>query len=529
MKRKLLFYLSLMAGVGVVLWACRREQFGTGDPNAVEPTLTINEARDFFEYQFSEMSPFMTKVTGDRPVGMLPGDFTPLWDKARIGANREMDGADVPIDPKYIFVAVFNRVNERGDTIRHTVDVTQKLVVKKWRDTEEYEAFCYIASIVPTPEYYARHKNVARDFQYAGSKGNFSGFVVYRTLAGKLVGIDNYENGRRTRHDYFSRITPDNQDSVLMVAHHAIGDIDIQGGTATTFRMGMEDDDICGPYVTDPVICKPGTNQPSGYCSQCGSYGGCSCWWPDSWGDHSGSGGGGNTGPDYNDSGNTSGGGGDGGNGSNPSTSNTPSVSTVFDVQGLTESQKSELNCVLGKLADIGISKQVLTQLMAKGKIILKTGSVPGHENSFAVYTIETNTITINWDRINQSSNPLENLRNSVIEETFHAYQYKVYGNLFDLRCYEFEAKVYGTIVINRYDPSPIGIHYLNPMKDTPYENKGIAFAWEIKIMTNNFAHNIDVADMQTLYQNYGDYCTRYPAGDPNWEFQALPGLPFNQ
>lgn len=186
-------------------------------------------------------------------------------------------------------------MDEDVDTVLRAVNVTQKLVIKKWRDTEEYEAFCYIASIVPTPEYYARHKNVARDFQYAGSKGNFSGFVVYRTLAGKLVGIDNYENGRRTRHDYFSRITPDNQDSVLMMAHHAVGDIDIQGGAATTFRMGMEDDDICGPYVTDPVICKPGTNQPSGYCSQCGSYGGCSCWWSDSWGDHSGSGGGGNT------------------------------------------------------------------------------------------------------------------------------------------------------------------------------------------------------------------------------------------
>lgn len=164
-------------------------------PNAVEPTLTVGEARDFFEYQFSEMAPYMTKATGDRPVGMMPGDFTPLWDKARIGANREMDGADVPIDPKFIFVAVFNKITPEGDTLRQTVDITQKLVVKKWRDTSDYKAFCYIASIVPTPEYYARHRNVGREFRYAGGKGSFSGFVIYRTLTGRWVGVDTTGTG----------------------------------------------------------------------------------------------------------------------------------------------------------------------------------------------------------------------------------------------------------------------------------------------------------------------------------------------
>ena len=478
--------------------------------------MTVSEACEIFERQFSELPWALTKASGDKPAGMSPGDFTPLWDKARIGANREMDGADVPIDPKYIFVAVFNRVNERGDTIRHTVDVTQKLVVKKWRDTEEYEAFCYIASIVPTPEYYARHKNVARDFQYAGSKGNFSGFVVYRTLAGKLVGIDNYENGRRTRHDYFSRITPDNQDSVLMVAHHAIGDIDIQGGTATTFRMGMEDDDICGPYVTDPVICKPGTNQPSGYCSQCGSYGGCSCWWPDSWGDHSGSGGGGNTGPDYNDSGNTSGGGGGGGNDSSTSSSDsgTPSVSTLFDAQGFTTSEIAEINSYLSRLSQLGMSNKVLTELMSKGKIRLVSGTVSGHEGSQGVYNRSENTITLNMETID-----IYGPRNALIEETFHAYQFGIYDNP-NQRCMEFEARVYGTIISNMFDNNHGFIYtYLNPMAGDEFASK---FGQDVKRMSGDFTHGISNSDMKTLYQRYGDYCTQYPAGDPNWEFKAM-------
>ncbi len=295
--------------IGAVVWACQRDRFGHSDPNAVEPTLTVNEARDFFEYQFSEMALRMTKATGDRPVGMMPGDFTPLWDKARIGANREMDGADVPIDPKFIFVAVFDRVTPSGDTLRQTVDVTQKLVVKKWRNTDEYEAFCYIASIVPTPEYHARHKNVAKEFRYAGSKGDFSGFVIYRTLTGRLVGVDNYENGRRTRHDYFPQVTDRNEDSVNMVARIATGNISLQGGTPAAYSMSMEDDDLyCGLFA-DPITCSAEAKT----CPVCGfKY--CICG-KDNWPDHL-------TpptpptpppfNPDYNDGGNTGGGGGSG-------------------------------------------------------------------------------------------------------------------------------------------------------------------------------------------------------------------------
>ena len=303
--------------------------------NAVEPTLTVNEARDFFEYQMSEVLPYLTKLSSDKPVGMLPGDFTPMWDKVRIGANSLMDGADVPIDPKFIFVAVFNKITPEGDTLRQTVDVTQKLVVKKWRGTEEYEAFCYIASIVPTPEHFAKSKNTAKEFQYAGSKGDFSGFVIYRTLTGRLVGVDNYRNGQRTRHDYFPQVTDRNEDSVNMVARMATSNISLQGGTPAAYSMSMEDDDICSPIVTDVVTCKPIT--PSGRCSICGSYGGCSCWWPDNWGDHSGSGG---TTPDYNDGGGT--GTGSGGNSGN--TGNTPSVSNVFNATNFTASEKAEID-----------------------------------------------------------------------------------------------------------------------------------------------------------------------------------------
>lgn len=511
MRRKLLTYTLLAVAGGAVLFGCRRDRFGHDDPNAVEPTLTVNEARDFFEYQFSETMPYLTKLPQDRPTGMMPGDFTPLWDKARIGANREMDGADVPIDPKFIFVAVFNQVTPQGDTVRRTVDVIQKLVVKKWRNTEEYEAFCYIASIVPTPEYYAKHKNVGREFRYGGDKGEFSGFVIYRTLAGKLVGIDNYERGRRTRHDYFPRITGENRDSVQQIALQTTGAMTLQAGTPAMFGIGTEEDPWCADEIT---VCP---EKPSGYCPTCGSYGGCSCWWPDNWGDHNGGDQGGNPNPDYNDGDNQGNTGGGGGNGSNPNTGNTPSVATLFNAQGFTESQKAEINSYLSRLSELGISNKVLTKLMEKGKITLKSGTEPGHEQSLGVYNKSENSITLNME-----SFEINGIRNALIEETFHAYQFSFYDKP-NQRCMEFEAKVYGTVIINMFERNHgIGYTYLSPMAPNVDRDTHNSFGRDVKSMSGDFTHGISNGDMNTLYQRYGDHCTQYPAGDPNWEFKAI-------
>lgn len=250
MRRRLLTYILLAAVTGVFLWACQRDRFGHDDPNAVKPTLTVSEAQSIFERQMSQAMPTLTKLSNDRPIGLMPGDFTPLWNKARIGANREMDGADVPINPHYIHVAVFRRLTLEGDTLYRTVDVIQKLVVKQWRDTSDFKAYSYIASIVPTPEYYARHKNVGKEFRYAGSKGEFSGFVVYQTLEGIPVAITNYRDGKATRHEYFPRITSQNVSSVAAVMDEIMEGVSFQAGTPAMFGIGTEEN----PWKPDQEV-----------------------------------------------------------------------------------------------------------------------------------------------------------------------------------------------------------------------------------------------------------------------------------
>lgn len=241
MKHKLLLYGLSAVVAGVLVWACRHERFGADGPDAVEPTLTVGEAQDFFEWQYAQSLPTMTRASGDRPVGMLPGDFTPLWNKARIGANREMDGADVPIDPHFIFTAVFRRVNEKGDTVRRTVDITQKLVVNRWHDHQQWTGmYAYVATLIPTPDYYSHHRNYGQKFVNLGAKADFSGVVIYHTLGGRFVNIDQYRDGVRIDQAY----DPEGNLSLAEALAGMLPEVQIQGGTPAMYKLTLESEDV---------------------------------------------------------------------------------------------------------------------------------------------------------------------------------------------------------------------------------------------------------------------------------------------
>ncbi|MDE6499720.1 MAG: hypothetical protein K2K83_03335 [Rikenella sp.] len=512
MRHKLLLYGLSAAAVGIVIWACRRDRFGGDAPGSVEPTLTVSEARDFFEYQYSETLPYRTKLSADRPTGLMPGDFTPLWDKAhRAVADRYLEGIDLPIDPHFIFTGTFPEVNRRGDTLFRTVDVVQKLIVNRWHDHSQWNGlYTYIATLVPTPEYYARHRDYGRKFINLGDKNGFSGLVIYHSLDGRFVNADKYSDGVRVAQVY----DPVERPSLSEALERLAPDLQISGGTPAMYAQDKEIEippvivTVCRTCKMQGCICKK--TQPE-----------CKCLGDDD-------GGKGKEEPPVTPPGGGGGGGNNGDDDDNDNENNdNPILASLFDATNLTDDQKKEIEQILKQLSAIGISNSVLQQLMFQGKIKLTTGKIAGHEESFAIYVLETNTITLNMDKLKGSTTYTTNLRNSIIEESFHAFQYKIYKGLFNQRCYEFEAKVYGTIVINMVENRHgVLFVYLNPMAGTPFEkDEGDDFAQTLKRMTGDFTHNISVEDMNTLYQTYGVYCTQYPAGDPNWAFKALPNL----
>lgn len=141
---------------------------------------------------------------GGASSDLNPGDFTPRWDRAhRAALNYQVDGVDVVIDADYTYSAVFSEATPQGDTLRRSVPIEQKLVVNRWRNHPQWLGlYAYIATIVPTPDYYARHKNFGRDFVNLGDKNGFSGFVIYHRLDGLFVNADRYVDGEMTEQVY---------------------------------------------------------------------------------------------------------------------------------------------------------------------------------------------------------------------------------------------------------------------------------------------------------------------------------------
>lgn len=192
----------------------------------------------------------------------------------------------------------------------------------------------------------------------------------------------------------------------------------------------------------------------------------------------------------------------------------------MFDAQGLAPSEIAEINSYLTRLSQLGMNSKVLTELMSIGKIRLVSGTVPNHEGSQGVYNRSENTLTLNMETTN-----IYGPRNAIIEETFHAYQFGLYDNP-NQRCMEFEARVYGTIIINMFDENHgLVFNILSPMASSVDNDTRNKFGLDVKRMSGDFTHGISREDLNTLYQRYGDYCTQYPAGDPNREFKALPRL----
>ena len=248
MKRKLLLFYTLSTVVAAsVFWACRKDL--RQEAEVPDDALTVEQARAFFE---NSVAP--TKAGGylssNRSAGgdLNPGGMTPLWDRSHSATlNCYVDGVDVEIDADYGYCAVFREVTAEGDTVRRTVELAQKLVVNRWRNHPRWLGlYAYIATIIPTPRYYARHKDFGRRFVNLGDKGDFSGFVIYHTLSGEFVNADRYEGGRMTAQVYDTG----SEAADRYAAAQMLGDVELYGNGPSMYALNLE-----APEVT-ATACK---------------------------------------------------------------------------------------------------------------------------------------------------------------------------------------------------------------------------------------------------------------------------------
>lgn len=205
-----------LAALAALSWSCTKEPSFDGDTGR-QAEGAIAQARSYYE----STAPSLTKTVADQTVAIkpLPGDMTPLWDKA--AATVLSDGTtawvDVPIEGTITYTAIRggHHHHEAGEDCGHNhdaVQAVQKLTVHTAADGTQQSL---IATIVPEPDCTAE----LNGFSSANGLAGFSGFVSWHDLTGKLVRVASYENGTKTKS---VEATGDNEAEVLDVVDEAI-------------------------------------------------------------------------------------------------------------------------------------------------------------------------------------------------------------------------------------------------------------------------------------------------------------------
>ena len=162
-------------------------------------SLSVEEARQYFESEYGTLSVTKTVNGEARVPWLMPGDITPMWEKAVESWKGNTASVDVEVIPTYRYKAVRSEFRN-GKAEAYSVDVYQKLVVVKKHDDETGEDRMgqYILTLIPDKGYDRSHRgNVAERFINTGDKGSYSGLVVY-FCGGLPMRIAWYENGKET-------------------------------------------------------------------------------------------------------------------------------------------------------------------------------------------------------------------------------------------------------------------------------------------------------------------------------------------
>lgn len=162
----------LMSSIAVLL-SCEKDSLLN---NRSQETKAISEARAFFDNNFTKL---LIDDQGAKGSPITPGDFTPLWDKAVLSQDGMIINTDVPIIPQYKYRATRVGVNGVRPQI-NTVDITQKIVIEKDVDKDVYSL--YLVTLIPDSKCFSKKEDHSNNFITLGSKGMFSGVVVYSDI-----------------------------------------------------------------------------------------------------------------------------------------------------------------------------------------------------------------------------------------------------------------------------------------------------------------------------------------------------------
>ncbi len=202
LRSPLVLLLLLGAAMTGIFIACHKEVNGPGKKDGPSRVFTVKEARRHF---YKEVRPLMAKQI--RPTG--PVKLYPIWDKAQTFKSSDYQIVEVPVYfEKRQIMAI--RQAAQGDTVTRTAAPSKaelanfdRLVFYKSADGSITEK---LVTYMPQTDYMARHQYDASHNTVWGLDKDFSGYMVQRTLDGKLILAYKVKNAKMVSRLDFNKV-----------------------------------------------------------------------------------------------------------------------------------------------------------------------------------------------------------------------------------------------------------------------------------------------------------------------------------
>ncbi|RPD38229.1 hypothetical protein [Chitinophaga barathri] len=187
--------LALCAASIITFIACRKENKSSADEPSVPQELTVKQARGHF---YKNVRPILAQheLKNEHKRGKL----YPIWDKAKAYSKGEFEMVEVPIYWERRQLTTMHRRSTKDTTKRMAPDMSDlagfdRIVFFKDKKGNVGQK---LVSYSPDAAYLARHRYDASQNTLGKMDDDFSGYLIERSLSGKITFLKKVKNGKVT-------------------------------------------------------------------------------------------------------------------------------------------------------------------------------------------------------------------------------------------------------------------------------------------------------------------------------------------
>lgn len=188
MKKIIPYLIALMFLLPFALSGCERSSGSTAQMQPTNATLSIEEARAFFD---SYVSSIATRTTANNPMPFVIGDYSIDWDNAEESSLPHLSSVDVPTETEFVYFV--GRYDANGEL--YTVRADSKIIIVKESDNDAI--MTYVRTTIPDA-FYAdvfHDQNICDLTLNCDDRIDYWGLEYYSTLDGCPIAVAKYENG----------------------------------------------------------------------------------------------------------------------------------------------------------------------------------------------------------------------------------------------------------------------------------------------------------------------------------------------